>query len=111
MGRYISSNEVIWRIFMFPIHERKPAVIQQTVHLEIGQRVYFTEQTTLQQALTAPKTTLTEFFNLCNRKDVSQFANTLMYTSIPKYFAWNKQSKIGNHVNEAFQLQDSSTYL
>ena len=49
MGRYISSNEVIWRIFMFPIHERKPAVIQQTVHLEIGQRVYFTEQTALQQ--------------------------------------------------------------
>ena len=63
------------------------------VHLENGQRVYFTEQTALQQALTAPKTTLTEFFSLCNRHDVGQFAKTLMYTDVPKFFTWNKQSK------------------
>ncbi|GFX74424.1 helitron_like_N domain-containing protein [Trichonephila clavipes] len=67
MDRYISSNESIWRIFSFPIHERDPAVIHLVVHLENGQRVYFTEQTALQQALTAPKTTLTEFYNLCNQ--------------------------------------------
>lgn len=94
MGRYISSNEAIWRIFTFPIHERDPAVIHLAVHLENGQRVYFTEQTALQQALTAPKTTLTEFFNLCCRQDVvGQFARTLMYTDVPKFFTWNKQSK------------------
>lgn len=94
MGRYISSNEAIWRIFTFPIHERDPAVIHLAVHLENGQRVYFTEETALQQALTAPKTTLTEFFNLCRRQDaVGQFARTLMYTDVPKYFTWNKQSK------------------
>ncbi|XP_071040071.1 uncharacterized protein [Parasteatoda tepidariorum] len=94
MGRYISSNEAIWRIFTFPIHERDPAVVHLAVHLENGQRVYFTEQNALQQALTAPKTTLTEFFNLCNRQDiVGEFAKTLMYTDVPKFFTWNKQSK------------------
>ncbi|XP_055910472.1 uncharacterized protein LOC129944836 [Eupeodes corollae] len=93
MGRYISSNEAIWRIFTFPIHERDPAVIHLAVHLENGQRVYFTEETVLQQALTAPKTTLTQFFNLCSLQDaVGQFARTLMYTDVPKFFTWNKQS-------------------
>jgi hypothetical protein len=27
IGRYISSNEAVWRIFGFPIHERDPAYI------------------------------------------------------------------------------------
>ena len=64
------------------------------MHLENGQRVYFTEETALQQALTAPKTTLPEFCNLCSRQDaVGQFARTLMYTDVPNFFTWNKQSK------------------
>ncbi|XP_026470268.1 uncharacterized protein LOC113374439 [Ctenocephalides felis] len=63
MGRYVSSYEAIRRIFGFPIHERKPPVVHLAVHLENGQRVYFTENNILQQALTAPKTTLTAFIN------------------------------------------------
>jgi hypothetical protein len=43
MGRYISSNEAVWRILSFPIHERHPTVIHLSDHLENGQRVYFTE--------------------------------------------------------------------
>ncbi|GFX16778.1 ATP-dependent DNA helicase [Trichonephila clavipes] len=113
MGRYICSNKAIWRIFSFPVHERDPAVIHLAVHLENGQRVYFTEQTALQQALTAPKTTLTEFFNFCNRQDLfGRFAKTLIYTYVPKYFTWNKQSKKWEpRRREAFQSQDSPAYL
>ncbi|XP_044575115.1 uncharacterized protein LOC123258925 [Cotesia glomerata] len=69
IGRYISSNEAVWRIFGFPIHERDPAVIHLAVHLENGQRVYFTNDTALDRAINPPKTTLTEFFELCNRAD------------------------------------------
>ncbi|GBN29710.1 hypothetical protein AVEN_51382-1 [Araneus ventricosus] len=36
MGRSISSNEVVWRIFNFPIHERHPTMIHLSVHLENG---------------------------------------------------------------------------
>ena len=62
-------------------------------------------------ALTAPKPTLTEFFSLCNRQDVvGQFAKTLMYTEVPKFFTCNKQ-KVGNHGSKAFQSQVSRTYL
>lgn len=45
MGRYINSNEAVWRILGFPIHDRYPAVQHLTIHLENGQRVYFTTET------------------------------------------------------------------
>ena len=66
-ARYVSSNEAVWRILEFPIHERDPPVQQLAVHLENGQCVYFTEDTARDQASRdPPKTTLTEFFNLSN---------------------------------------------
>lgn len=65
MGRYISTNDAIWRIFAFPIHERHPTVIHLAVHLESGQRVYFTTENVLQRVAQPPSTTLTSFFSLC----------------------------------------------
>lgn len=44
MGRYISSNEAVWMIFSFAIHNRHPTVVHLSVQLENGQRVYFTEE-------------------------------------------------------------------
>ncbi|XP_072389482.1 uncharacterized protein [Diabrotica undecimpunctata] len=94
MGRYISSNEAIWHILSFPIHERDPAVQHLAIHLENGQRVYFTEENVLQRAFEAPKTTLTEFFTLCQKPDVvGQFAKTLVFGDVPRYFTWNKSNK------------------
>ncbi|XP_072389496.1 uncharacterized protein [Diabrotica undecimpunctata] len=94
MGRYISSNEAIWHILSFPFHERDPAVQHLAIHLENGQRVYFTEENVLQRAFEAPKMTLTEFFTLCQKPDVfGQFAKTLVFGDVPRYFTWNKSSK------------------
>ena len=73
MGRYISSNEAVWRILSFPIHDRHPAVIHLSVHLENEQSVYFTENTAQQMAEGPPATTLTAFFNLC---ETDSFART-----------------------------------
>ncbi|GFQ65014.1 ATP-dependent DNA helicase [Trichonephila clavata] len=80
MGRYISSNEAVWRILNFPIHERHPTVIHLSVHLENGQRVYFTEGNAAERARFAPETTLTAFFRLCNE---DEFARTLFYHQVP----------------------------
>ncbi|XP_026471532.1 uncharacterized protein LOC113375801 [Ctenocephalides felis] len=100
MGRYVSSNEAISRIFGFPIHERNPSVVHLAVHLENGQRVYFTENNILQQTLTAPKTTLTAFFKLCNRSDIAgKFVGTLLYTDTPKYFTWDEKLKDSNLIS------------
>ena len=44
-GVIISNNEAISGIFGLEIHQRYPTVMNLAVHLENGQRVYFTEDT------------------------------------------------------------------
>lgn len=92
-GRYISSNEAVWRILSFPIHERYPTVVHLSVHLENGQRVYFNQQNIQERVLSPPKTTLIAFFELCANDD---FAKTLLYCEVPKYYTWNTTSKTFN---------------
>ena len=90
MGRYVSSNEAFWRFFSFPIHERHPTVVHLAVHLENGQRVYFTAQNAVQRAHQPPSTTLTSFFETCQNDN---FAQTLLYSEMPKYYTWNQSTK------------------
>ncbi|XP_075437913.1 LOW QUALITY PROTEIN: uncharacterized protein LOC142476424 [Ascaphus truei] len=90
LGRYISSNEAVWRIFAFPIHERHPTVVHLTVHLENGQRVYFTPGNAEAVAAQPPNTTLTAFFQLCQQ---DSFARTLLYPETPRYYTWNASTK------------------
>nr|XP_060632277.1 uncharacterized protein LOC132775579 [Anolis sagrei ordinatus] len=91
LGRYISSNEAIWRIFSFPIHERHPTVVHLSVHLENGQRVYFTTDNAETVAAEPPNTTLTAFVQLCEQ---DLFARTLLYPEVPKYYTWNASRKV-----------------
>lgn len=85
-GRYVSSNEAVWRLLAFPLHERHPTVTHLTVHLENGERVYFTANNFQERITSAPKTTLTAFFELCTR---DEFARTLLYVDVPRYYTWN----------------------
>lgn len=90
MGRYVSSNEAFWRIFAFTIHDRHPTVVHLAVHLENGQRVYFTNANAANIAAQPPNTTLMAFFTLCQTDD---FARTLLYAEVPSYYTWNQSSK------------------
>ncbi|KAL8594216.1 hypothetical protein ACOMHN_033079 [Nucella lapillus] len=82
-GRYISTNEAAWRIFSFDLHQRYPPVVNLSVHLENGQRVYYTEKTAHQRVQAPPETTLTAFFQVmpvrrvCSHAAVPRGANIL----------------------------------
>ncbi|XP_044575150.1 uncharacterized protein LOC123258957 [Cotesia glomerata] len=84
-GRYISSSEAVWRILCFSIHDRFPSVMHLAVHLENGQRVYFTEGNVIDKVVNSPKTTLMAFVELCN---CDNFAKTLFYFEVPAYYVW-----------------------
>lgn len=88
-GRYISTSEAVWRIFSFSIHERYPTVTHLAVHLENGQRVYFSSANLQQVIQNPPSTTLTAFFSLCSRDD---FAKTLLYCEVPSYYTWTNKT-------------------
>uniref|UniRef100_W5LX14 ATP-dependent DNA helicase n=1 Tax=Lepisosteus oculatus TaxID=7918 RepID=W5LX14_LEPOC len=82
IGRYISSNEAVWKI-SFPISEHHPTVVPLAGHLGNGQHVYFNPETVDQAALLDPKaTTLKACFSLCAPKDF-----------VPKYFTWVSGSR------------------
>ncbi|GBO42987.1 hypothetical protein AVEN_213478-1 [Araneus ventricosus] len=87
---YINSNEAVWRILRFPIHDRYPTVVNLSVHLENGQLVYFTSNDAHERAAQPPDTTLTAYFKL-SQEDT--FEKTLLYADIPKYYTWNKTKK------------------
>ncbi|GBM62165.1 hypothetical protein AVEN_199323-1 [Araneus ventricosus] len=91
LGRYISSNEAVWRVLSFPIHERHPTVVHLSVHLENGQRVYFTRENAQAVASEPPRTTLTAFFQLCKQ---DPFARTLLYPEVPRYYTWDSGRKV-----------------
>ena len=77
----ISINEAAWRILEFLIDKRNPSAQQLSVNLENGQHINCTTDSD------PLKTTLTEFFALCQ---VYDFARTL---DVPKYFmhgVWNR---------------------
>lgn len=91
LGRYLDTNESIWRTMGFSIHDRDPAVQHLAVHLENGQRVTFTANTAAAVARNPPQTTLTAFFSLCQN---DPFARTLLYSEVPTHYVWDKSRKI-----------------
>ena len=110
-GRYISSNEAAWRIFGFPIHERYPPIEHLDIHLENGQRVYYTPENAAQIAQApARQTKLTAFFQLCTEEP---FARTLLYSEVVIYFTWSenkwKRRKIGNAVEGHPEMKSANT--
>ena len=84
----LCSNEIIWSIFPFPNHERRPTVVHLVVHTENDQRVYFTTQNVLQRTTQPPSTTLTSYFTSQN----DDFARTFLYSEMPKYYTSNQYS-------------------
>lgn len=105
LGRYISSNEAIWRILGFKIHDRYPAVVHLNVHLENGQRICFTEKNLKEKIENPPNTTLTAFFDLCKSDD---FAKTLLYHEIPTYYTWIASKKQFQRRKQGSRLNDES---
>ena len=61
------------------------------VHLENGQRVYFTKDNLHERINESPKTTLTAFFLLCQK---DEFARILLYCDVPKYYTWDASEKV-----------------
>jgi hypothetical protein len=80
----------VTRILDFPIHDRYPTVVHLAVHLENGQRVYFTEDNLLNKVNKPPRTALTAFFLLWQKNN---FASTRLYCLAPKGYTWNALEK------------------
>jgi len=89
--RYIGAMEAVWRIFHFPLHDRRPSVQSLQIHLEHQQPVIFQDGHAADVvAQGEPKTTLTEFFE-SNSTDPT--ARQFIYHEFPEHYSWNGTAK------------------
>ncbi|GBN64922.1 hypothetical protein AVEN_51852-1 [Araneus ventricosus] len=99
------DREINYRFNDFPIHERHPTVIQLSVHLENGQRVYFTTENVAQRAQAPEAAAHTSFFRLCTQ---DEFARILIHNEVPKFYTlsngnktWKRRKQVQSALEEA----------
>ncbi|CAN1128960.1 ATP-dependent DNA helicase PIF4 [Linum perenne] len=89
--RSISSYEAIWRLFEYPIHERKPNVVRLSIHMPLSQSIAYQGSQTIRSIVGRPgitNTMLTQWFVL-NQRDPS--ARKYTYDQIPNAYVWSTQ--------------------
>lgn len=87
-ARWVSPPEAAWRIYKFPLHEIKPAVISLQLHLDGCQLVRFKDNTQIQSIANndlCSRTTLTQFFWM-NQHNEAAKEEKLLYRNFPEKF-------------------------
>ncbi|XP_022007740.1 uncharacterized protein LOC110907007 [Helianthus annuus] len=94
--RYISACEASWRIFMYDIHYRSPAVEVLPFHCEDGQSIVYNNHDNLCDIVTDLTVKMTMFTEWMNCNKVEEFARTLRYVQFPGYYVWNAKNRKWN---------------
>ncbi|XP_073990924.1 uncharacterized protein [Rhodnius prolixus] len=89
------SDMAVFRIENNNVHSPPLNQNDEITNYQIGRYISSNEAVwPLDHAINPPKTTLTEFFELCNRADAfGAFAQTLLYSEVPRYFTWAQSKK------------------
>jgi hypothetical protein len=91
--RYVLPCEACWRIFMFPIHGRKPAVERMFFHLLGEQAVYYTDYERLNDVLIKPSVTESMFTSWFEANKKYPEAKTLTYGQFVTKFVYVKKNR------------------
>ncbi|XP_047258482.1 uncharacterized protein LOC124890732 [Capsicum annuum] len=94
--RYISATEACWRIFIFDILHREPAVERFPFYLEGENTIVFEEEERPENIIRRPasvKTKFTEWFTANQKNDD---ARELTYSEFPTHWVWDENGKNGN---------------
>ncbi|XP_021986250.1 uncharacterized protein LOC110882569 [Helianthus annuus] len=94
--RYISACEAAWRIFMYDIHYRYPAVEVLPFHCEDGQSIVYNDHDNLCDIVTDPTVKMTMFTEWMNCNKVDEFSRTLRYVQFSGYYVWNAKNRKWN---------------
>ncbi|SGY56342.1 BQ5605_C006g04128 [Microbotryum silenes-dioicae] len=91
-GRYISAPEAVHRLFGFSVGRVWPPVNRLPVHLENQQSVQINPNEPLPLDTPPTRSKLTGFFDLCAAAPDGELTTTLLYTNVPRYYSWNKET-------------------
>ncbi|XP_035838895.1 uncharacterized protein LOC110906904 [Helianthus annuus] len=94
--RYISACEAAWRIFMYDLHYRSPAIEVLPFHCEDGQSIVYNDHDNLCDIVTDPTLKMIMFTKWMNCNKVDEFSRTLRYVQFPGYYVWNAKNRKWN---------------
>lgn len=91
--RYLSPSESAWRIFKFDIHQKFPAVIRLSIHLENQQPVTFKDNSSIENIVNYREMIDTMFLAWFKANEIYEEGRGLTYAEFPSKFVYlpNKQ--------------------
>ncbi|GJT06054.1 hypothetical protein Tco_0840516 [Tanacetum coccineum] len=102
--RYLSACEVAWQIYGFDIHYRTPLVERLPFNLQDEQSVIFDATKSIDYTFEKSSVNETKFAQWMELNKTDDFASTLLYVEIPKYYVWNTQKRIWDPRQRGFSL-------
>ncbi|GAU50222.1 hypothetical protein TSUD_409010 [Trifolium subterraneum] len=89
--RYISPCEATWRLLAFDIHQKFPAVIRLSIHLENQQSVTFNDGSSLHNVVSYREMADTMFLAWFNANLEFEEGRDLTYAEFPSKFVYSSQ--------------------
>ncbi|XP_045793087.1 uncharacterized protein LOC123888169 [Trifolium pratense] len=87
--RYLSPSEAVWRLFKFDIHQKFPAVIRLSIHLENQQCVKFDDNSKLHNVVSYHEMIDTMFLAWFNANTQYEEGRDLTYAEFPSKFVFH----------------------
>ncbi|KAL3034065.1 hypothetical protein AAZX31_02G171400 [Glycine max] len=92
--RYISPCEAAWRIFAFPIHDKKPAIERLYFHLPDQHSVLYKDHDDIDDVLSKPTILDSKFLAWMNTNKCFAEGRSLTYSQFVSKFVYNKNKQI-----------------
>ncbi|GAU37747.1 hypothetical protein TSUD_382400 [Trifolium subterraneum] len=86
--RYLSPAEAVWRTFAFDIHQKFPAVIRLSIHLENQQVVKYDDNSQLHNVVRYREMVDTMFLSWFNANKEYEEGRNLLYSEFPTKFVY-----------------------
>ncbi|KAL7084236.1 hypothetical protein ACP275_14G212700 [Erythranthe tilingii] len=102
--RYLSPCEAVWRIFMFDVHFREPAVERLPIHLPNEQIVFFDGDEPLESVVERPHVQRSKFLAWMEANSTYNEAKGLTYAEFPTKFVWKQPLRAWNPRKNGFSV-------
>ncbi|PNX72649.1 ATP-dependent DNA helicase PIF1, partial [Trifolium pratense] len=91
--RYLSPAEAVWRTFAFDIHQKFPAVIRLSIHLENQQLVKYDDNSSLHNVVRYREMMDTMFLAWFNANLEYEEGRNLTYSEFPSKFVYHQKER------------------
>jgi hypothetical protein len=102
--RYLSPSEAVWRTLKFDIHQKFPAVIRLSIHLENQQVVTYKDTSTLHNVVSYNEMMGTMFLAWFKANQDYEEGRDLTYAEFPHKFVYHEKDRYWSPRQKGFSI-------